>query len=252
MPARRIIPCLDIRGGRVVKGVNFLNLREMGDPVELAGRYRDEGADELVFLDITATVEGRKARSSLVRAIARHLDIPFTVGGGISHRTDVCELLEAGADKVAVNSAALKDPGLITRLAETFGSQCVVVAVDAARRGESWRVYSHGGRIPTERNVAEWVVQAAEKGAGEILLTSMDRDGTGGGYDIDLLRRVSGIIPCPLIASGGGRAPTDFAAALELGGADAVLAAGVFHSRELTVGKLRDYLADRGIFLRRI
>ena len=251
MPARRIIPCMDIREGRVVKGVNFLNLRDMGDPVELAVRYRDEGADELVFLDITATIEHRKARTVLVSAIARHLDIPFTVGGGVSSRKDVSDLLEAGADKVAVNSAVLKDPGLITLLAKAFGSQCVVLAVDAARETGAWRVFSHGGRVPTGRNVLDWVARAAELGAGEILLTSMDRDGTGGGYDIDLLRRVSGIVPCPLIASGGGRRLADFAAALEQGRADAVLAAGVFHSRELTIRQVKNDLADRGIFVRR-
>ena len=251
MTAKRIIPCMDVRGRRVVKGVHFKNLRDMGDPVELGKRYRDEGADELVYLDIAATVTGRKARVALVRAIARTLDIPFTVGGGIAHERDVEALLESGADKVAVNSAAVNDPALITRLARAFGSQCVVVAVDAARHKGEDRVFIHGGRTPTSREALEWALEAADRGAGEILLTSMDRDGTGDGYDIDMLQQVSAAVHCPLIASGGGGDLKAFAAALEQGKADAVLAAGVFHTGKLSIAEVKDYLAARFINVRR-
>lgn len=251
MVARRIIACMDVRDGRVVKGVNFLNLRDMGDPVELGKRYRDQGADELVYLDIAATVAGKKIRVDLVRAIARNLDIPFTVGGGIRNECDVEVLLEAGADKVTVNSAAVSNPGLITRLARAFGSQCVVVAVDAGIVAGSHRVFVNGGRKPTTLDVVAWTIEAANHGAGEILLTSMERDGTGSGYDTGLLRRVSMAVSCPLIASGGGGELEDFAAALEQGGADAVLAAGVFHSGRFTISQVKDFLAARSICVRR-
>jgi len=251
MVACRIISCMDVRAGRVVKGVHFLNLRDMGDPVELGKRYRDQGADELVYLDIAATVSRQKVRVDLVRAIARNLDIPFTVGGGIRNEHDVETLLEAGADKVSVNSAAVFDPGLITRLARAFGSQCVVVAVDAGIVAGSHRVFVNGGRTPTAHEVVAWTLEAANRGAGEILLTSMERDGTGSGYDTGLLRRVSTTVSCPLIASGGGGRLDDFAAALEQGGADAVLAAGVFHSGRYTINQVKEYLAARSICVRR-
>ena len=251
MLAKRIIPCLDVREGKVVKGVNFVDLQVVGDAVELGKRYRDEGADELVFLDITATVEGKKARASLVKEIARHLDIPFTVGGGVDCARDVDDLLNAGADKISVNSAAVADPGLIDRLAANFGSQCVVVAMDVKRVDGDFRVFVHGGRTATHRDAVEWAEEVVDRGAGEILLTSMDRDGTGEGFDTDLVSRVSGKVQCPVIASGGGGRVEDFLDAFVQGKADAVLAAGVFHSRRLPIDTLKAYLAGRGIIVRR-
>lgn len=251
MLARRIIACMDVRDGRVVKGVNFLNLRDVGDPVELGIRYRDQGADELVYLDIAATVTGRKVRTELVRAIARNLDIPFTVGGGIGCEHDVAELLAAGADKVTINSAAVFSPQLIDRLARAFGSQCVVVAVDAGIVAGSHRVFVNGGREATQRDVVAWSLEAVDRGAGEILLTSMERDGTGSGFDTGLLHRVSTAVSCPLIASGGGGELEDFASALVQGKADAVLAAGVFHSGRFTISQVKDFLAACSICVRR-
>lgn len=251
MLAKRIIPCLDVRDGRVVKGVNFVNIRAVGDPVAMGKRYRDEGADELVYLDITATVEGKKARTALVKKIALELDIPFTVGGGIDCLRDVGDLLDAGADKISVNSAVLADPLLIERLAAAFGAQCVVVAMDVKRTNDAFQVFAHGGRQPTVRRAVEWAREAAERGAGEILLTSMDRDGTGTGFDTELVCRVSRAVSCPVIASGGGGTPADFVDAFARGKADAVLAAGVFHDQRLSIPELKGYLKEKGIPVRR-
>jgi cyclase len=300
MPAFRIIPCLDVRAGRVVKGVNFVNLRDMGDPAELARRYRDEGADELVFLDVTATVEARDALRHVVEAVAEVLDIPFTVGGGVRSEEDAAALLLAGADKVSVNSAAVADPELISRLARRFGSQCVVLAIDAKRRGVvrgqwpvvsrsttgvlespgaepgtteraslpvraggatdhgplttdhvalSWEVVTHGGRRPTGREATAWAREGAERGAGEVLLTSMDRDGTGRGFDVELLAAVRAAMDLPLIASGGGELPEHFAAAARAG-ADAGLAATIFHEARVTIADLKRDLAAAGVPVR--
>jgi cyclase len=253
MPAFRIIPCLDVRAGRVVKGVNFLNLRDMGDPAELARRYRDEGADELVFLDVTATVEARDALRHVVAAVAEALDIPFTVGGGVRSEEDAAALLLAGADKVSVNSAAVADPDLITRLARRFGSQCVVLAIDARRQGArpaSWEVVTHGGRRPTGRDAVAWAREGAERGAGEVLLTSMDRDGTGLGFDLELLAAVRAAMDLPLVASGGGERAEHFAAAARAG-ADAGLAATIFHEARVAIADLKRDLAAAGIPVRR-
>lgn len=249
MPAFRIIPCLDVKDGRVVKGINFVGLRDMGDAVALARRYRDEGADELAFLDITATVEGRGALRCLVERVAEVLDIPFTVGGGVSGEEDGAALLAAGADKVTVNSAAVANPKLVERLARRFGSQCVVVAVDARRDGQGYRVVTHGGRRPTELDAAAWCAEAVDRGAGEILLTSMDRDGTGQGFELELLAAVRARVDAPLIASGGGETPDHFAAAAAAG-ADAGLAATIFHEGRVAVGDLKAALAAAGVAVR--
>lgn len=251
MPAFRVIPCLDVDAGRVVKGVNFTGMRDMGDPVELARRFRDEGADELVFLDISATVEGRAALRGVVAQVAEVLDIPFTVGGGVTSAEDASELLRAGADKVAVNSAAVADPALLTRLAERFGSQCVVLAIDARRRGDGWEVVSHGGRRPTGLDAVAWAGDGVARGAGEILLTSMDRDGTGRGFDCELVAAVRGVVGVPLIASGGGETSEHFVAAARAG-ADAGLAATIFHEARVSIAALKRELARRGVCVREI
>lgn len=249
MPAFRVIPCLDVDAGRVVKGVNFINLRDMGDPVELACRYRDEGADELVFLDVSATVEGRAALRGVVARVAEVLDIPFTVGGGVACVEDAGELLGAGADKVAVNSAAVADPTLITRLAERFGSQCVVLAVDARAGENGWEVVTHGGRRPSGHDALVWVREGISRGAGEILLTSMDRDGTGLGFDCELVAAVRAVADVPLIASGGGETPDHFLSAARAG-ADAGLAATIFHEARISVAALKQELTQRGLLVR--
>ena len=249
MPAKRIIPCLDVKDGRVVKGVQFRDLRDLGHPVDLARRYDAEGADELVFLDIAASLEARATREAWVRQVARELSIPFTVGGGVASVADARSLLRAGADKVAVNTAACQRPALVTELAEAFGRQCVVAAVDA-RRDErlGWRVFLKGGTQPTERPVLAWLEELQELGAGEVLLTSMDRDGTGDGFDLALLEGAASL-SIPLIASGGAGTEAHFAEALERG-ADAVLAATLFHEAILPIPRLKAYLADRGIPIR--
>jgi len=248
--AKRIIPCLDVANGRVVKGVHFVDLRDAGDPVELGGRYYREGADELVFLDITATVEARKTVVEWVRRVADSIFIPFTVGGGISNLDQIQALLRAGADKVSVNSAAVKTPQLIREGALAFGSQCIVLAADVKRKGDGWEVYVGGGRYPTGLDALDWIKQAEQLGAGEILLTSMDRDGTLTGYDIELLRTVSEMTSIPLIASGGAGDPQHLLAGLREGKADAVLAASIFHYGQYTVGQVKRYLAGHGVPVR--
>jgi imidazole glycerol-phosphate synthase subunit HisF len=242
--AKRLIPCLDVDAGRVVKGTRFHDLRDAGDPVELAARYDAEGADEIVFLDITATVEGRRSTREVISRTAEEVFIPLTVGGGVRTEDDVRALLRAGADKVAANTAAVRDPALLQRCADTFGSQCMVIAIDARRRpGDGWEVLVEAGRTPTGRDAVGWAVEAtAERGAGEILITSMDRDGTGEGYDLELLRAVSEATNVPLVASGGAGAPSHFADAILLGGADAVLAASRFHFEELSIRQVKEYL----------
>lgn len=251
MLARRIIPCLDIKDGRVVKGVNFVGLRDAGDPVELAQIYERSGADELVFLDITATVEGRKATREVVRAVARTLTIPFAVGGGVSRADDVRELLRAGCDKVSFNSAAVRDPDVLREAAAEFGSQCIVIAIDARRRNERWEVVIDGGRTETGKDAVEWAVEAtSEGGAGEILLTSMDRDGTKSGYDIELTRTVRNATSVPVIASGGAGTIDDFAEVFREADADAALAASLFHFREIEIPELKEALTAKGIPIR--
>jgi cyclase len=251
MLAKRIVPCLDVKNGRVVKGINFLQLRDAGDPVEQARIYDAEGADELVFLDITATHEGRDIMLDVVRAVADSVFIPFTVGGGLRTVEDMRAMLQAGADKVSINSAAVAQPSLIGSGAQQFGSQCIVVAIDARRRSEGgWEVYTHGGRRPTGIDAIAWAQEAAARGAGEILLTSMDRDGTAAGYDTDLLRAIADAAPVPIIASGGAGQPEHFYQALTAGGADAALAATLFHYRQLTVPDLKRYLIERGLPIR--
>lgn len=251
MYAKRIIPCLDIKDGRVVKGVNFVDLRDAGDPVEVAAAYSREGADEVVFLDITATHEGRATVVDLAARVAEQLSIPFTVGGGIRTVEDFHDILRQGADKISINSAAIERPGLISEAAERFGSQCVVVAIDARRReGGGWDVYKHGGRLNTGLDALEWAVRAEKLGAGEILLTSMDCDGTKAGYDLELTAAVSERVGIPVIASGGAGSMEHFAEALLQGKADAVLAASLFHYHEVDIGELKTYLAARGIPIR--
>lgn len=249
MPAFRVIPCLDVDAGRVVKGVSFVNLRDMGDPVELGCRYRDEGADELVFLDISATVQARAAMQRVVENVAEVLDIPFTVGGGVGSVEDAAALLAAGADKVAVNSAAVADPSLLSRLAERFGSQCVVLAIDARRRESGWEVVTHGGRRPTGLDAVVWAQQGVACGAGEILLTSMDRDGTGSGFDCELLAAVRAAVDVPLVASGGGETAEHFLAAARAG-ADAGLAATIFHEARVGIANLKAALHAQGLPVR--
>ncbi|HUK74508.1 MAG TPA: imidazole glycerol phosphate synthase subunit HisF [Nitrososphaerales archaeon] len=252
--AKRVVPCLDVKEGRVVKGVKFEGLRDAGDPVELSSRYRDEGADEVVFLDITASLEKRKTIRSLVRSVAASLDIPFTVGGGIRSMADARLVLASGADKVAVNTAALQDPGLITRLADVFGSQCVVVAIDAKRAkgggGIDYEVFSHSATKTAKVDAVEWAQEAASLGAGELLVTSIDRDGTKLGYDLELLKAITSRVMVPVVASGGAGTLEHFYQALGPGGCDAALAASLFHYRELTVGQVKDYLAARGVVVR--
>ena len=252
MLAKRVIPCLDVDAGRVVKGVRFQDLRDAGDPVELAAHYDREGADELVFLDITATIEGRAATMDVVSLTAEQVFIPLTVGGGVQDDDDVHALLAAGADKVSVNSAAVRDPAMLSRCADRFGTQCMVIAIDAKRVGPSWEVHVDAGRTPTGRDAVEWAAEAtAGRGAGEVLVTSMDRDGTGQGYDLELLRAIADAVAVPVVASGGASVPAHFAEALTDGRADAVLAASRFHDGELTIREVKDHLADRGIPVRR-
>jgi len=251
--AKRIIPCLDVDEGRVVKGINFVDIRDAGDPVEQAQTYDAAGADELVFLDITATHEDRDIMHDVVRRTADQVFIPLTVGGGLRSVDDMRAMLQAGADKVAINSAAVKDPDLIARGADAFGNQCIVVAIDAKRREEeqpAWEVVVHGGRKPTGRDAVEWAAAAEARGAGEILLTSMDRDGTKDGYDLDLLRAVTERVQIPVIASGGAGTLEHLHEGLVDGGASAVLAASIFHFREYTVGEAKQYLRDAGLPVR--
>lgn len=252
MFTKRIIPCLDVDNGRVVKGVNFVNLVDAGDPVSVAKAYDSEGADELVFLDITASSDRRKTVVDMVEKVAETVFIPFTVGGGIRSADDFKEILRAGADKVAVNSAALNDPSLIGRAAEKFGSQCVVLAVDAKRKpdGSGFTVYKDGGRVDMGIDAVEWVKEGVKRGAGEILLTSMDCDGTKAGFDIELTRAVSEAVEVPVIASGGAGTLEHFYEALTEGKADAALAASLFHFRELSIDEVKDYLRDRGVAVR--
>lgn len=252
MLAKRVIPCLDVTDGRVVKGTKFLNLRDAGDPVECAKMYDRQGADELVFLDITASSDGRATMVSVVERTAEQCFMPLTVGGGIRAVEDFRTMLRAGADKVSVNTSALQRPELIGEAAEAFGSQCVVVAVDAKRDGPGkWRVYTHGGRKPTERDAIEWIVEAARLGAGEILLTSMDADGTCGGYDLELTRAVSESVGIPVIASGGAGELQHLADVLNEGRADAVLAASIFHFGKHTVAEAKEHLASKGLPVRK-
>ena len=253
MLAKRIIPCLDVNDGRVVKGVQFENLRDAGDPADLARSYSSAGADELVFLDISATVQGREATLEWVRAVAREVSIPLTVGGGIATADAVGDILRAGADKVSINSAAVKDPSLIERCAGRYGSQCIIIAIDARRadgRGEqAWDVYTHGGRQNAGLDALKWASQADSLGAGELLITSMDRDGTTGGYDEDLIRELVGLVGIPIIASGGAGGPEDMLRAFEAG-ADAALAASIFHYGNWTVRGVKEYLSSRGVEMR--
>ncbi|MFM1978763.1 MAG: imidazole glycerol phosphate synthase subunit HisF [Pseudomonadota bacterium] len=264
MLAKRIIPCLDVTGGRVVKGVNFVELRDAGDPVEIAARYNDQGADELTFLDITATSDGRDLILHIIEAVASKVFIPLTVGGGVRVVEDVRRLLNAGADKTSFNSAALANPQVITDASEKYGSQCIVVAIDAKRRsledaqrvvdgvavGAGWDVYSHGGRKNTGLDAVAWASEMARRGAGEILLTSMDRDGTKSGFDLALTRAVADAVSVPVIASGGVGNLDHLADGVQQGGADAVLAASIFHYGEYTVGQAKARMAERGIPVR--
>ena len=251
MLAKRIIPCLDVKAGRVVKGVNFINLRDAGDPVENARIYNDEGADELVFLDITASGEKRKTMVDVVKRVAEQVFMPFTVGGGIYSNETIRELLSAGCDKVSINTAAVEKPDFIKEASEKFGSQCIVVAIDAkAKEGGSWEVYIRGGREATGIDAVEWARKAEEMGAGEILLTSMDRDGTKDGYDIELTRTISEAVNIPVIASGGCGTLEHFLEALTEGKADAALAASVFHFKEFSIGEVKEYLRDKGVIVR--
>lgn len=256
MLAKRIIPCLDVDAGRVVKGVQFVDLVDAGDPVEQAMVYDAERADELVLLDITATHEGRDIMRNIVRRVAETVFIPFTVGGGLRTVEDIREILAAGADKISVNSAAVRRPELIGEGAKRFGSQCMVVAIDAKRvptgpgMMPQWEVYVNGGRVPTGRNVVDWAMEAQNRGAGEILLTSMDTDGTQRGYDIPLLQAVSSVVRIPVIASGGAGKPEHFAQALTLGGASAALAASLFHFKQLAIADLKAYLAEQNVPVR--
>lgn len=252
MFTKRIIPCLDVHNGRVVKGVNFLNLKDAGDPVEVAKVYNEAGADELVFLDITASSDARAIKAELVRKVAETIFIPFTVGGGIRTVEDFKEILREGADKVAVNTAAILNPNLIREAAEKFGSQCVVVAIDAKRRpdGKGWTVYKNGGRIDMGINAVEWAMKANELGAGEILITSMDCDGTKDGYDLELTKTISEQVSIPVIASGGAGTMQHFKEALTQGKADAALAASLFHYQELEIQTLKQYLRQEGISVR--
>ena len=252
MFTKRIIPCLDVNKGRVVKGVNFVDLRDAGDPVEIAKAYDAAGADELVFLDITASCEDRDTVVDMVRQVAASVFIPFTVGGGIRTVEDFRKLLREGADKISVNSAAIDRPELIREAAQKFGSQCVVLAIDAKRRPDGgWNIYKHGGRLDTGIDAVWWAKKAQELGAGEILLTSMDCDGTKAGYDIELTKAISQAVSIPVIASGGAGTLEHFYDALTEGGADAALAASLFHYKELEIRQVKDYLASRGISVRR-
>lgn len=251
MLTKRIIPCLDIKDGRTVKGVNFENIRDAGDPVELGALYAKQGADELVFLDITATNERRKTLSELVNKIAHHINIPFTVGGGISSVDDVRLLLQNGADKVSINTSAYKQPSLINELAKEFGSQCVVLAIDTKKEEDGkWYVYLNGGRVKTDALCYDWAKKAVDLGAGEILLTSMNNDGTKKGFALDITKELSTQLPVPIIASGGAGTMDHFNDVFELAGADAALAASIFHFKEIAIPELKQYLAEKGISMR--
>ncbi|AET66428.1 imidazoleglycerol phosphate synthase, cyclase subunit [Desulfosporosinus orientis DSM 765] len=251
MLSKRIIPCLDVHDGRVVKGTNFVQLRDAGDPVELAALYDQEGADELIFLDITASSDNRETMVDVVRRTAEQVFIPFTIGGGLRTIEDIRRMLRAGADKIALNTSAVKTPRLIQEGAYAFGSQCIVVAIDARKKGPGqWEVYIHGGRTPTGKDVLEWAAEAEALGAGEILLTSMDRDGTKIGYELELTRAVSRAVSLPVIASGGVGTLEHLAEGLTLGEADAVLAASIFHYKEYSIKEAKRYLAERGILVR--
>jgi len=250
MLAKRIIPCLDIRNGKTVKGINFENVVDVGDPVELGAKYAREGADELVYLDITATHEGRNLFADLVGRIAEHLNIPFTVGGGIKHVRDADVLLSAGADKVSINSSALRDPELIDRIAGSFGNQFVVVAIDAQLKDDKWTVFMNGGRIPVDKELYSWAHEAQERGAGEILFTSMNHDGTKDGYANETLRKLSESLSLPVIASGGAGKKEHFVEVFEGGQADAALAASIFHYNEIPIPELKNYLKQNNINVR--
>ena len=250
MLAKRIIPCLDIKDGHTVKGINFLELRNVGDPVELGRRYAEEGADELVYLDISATIEGRKTFADLVKRIAETIDIPFTVGGGISSVDDAGPLLWAGADKVTVNSAAVRNPQLISELAEKYGSQFVVVAIDAKQIDGRWTITTHGGKQLTDKQLFSWAKEAQERGAGEILFTSMDHDGTKNGYPIDTFARLSELLSIPIVASGGAGNAQHIVEVLSAGKADAALAASIFHYGEIRIGDLKQQLYQQGVPVR--
>ena len=250
MLAKRIIPCLDVKDGQTVKGTNFVNLRQAGDPVELGRAYSEQGADELVFLDITASHEGRKTFADVVRRVAAEVSIPFTVGGGISELADVERMLAAGADKVSINSAALRRPELIDEVASRFGSQVCVVAIDARLGPDGWRCYLNGGRIPTERDLFDWAHEANSRGAGEILFTSMNHDGVKTGFACEALDRLSQLLTIPIIASGGAGRMEHFRDAFTLGNADAALAASVFHFGEISIPELKQYLRNEGICVR--
>jgi len=250
--AKRIIPCLDVNAGRVVKGTNFVDLRDAGDPVEVAKRYDAQGADEITFLDITASSDQRDLILPMIEAVANQVFIPLTVGGGVRQVEDVSRLLDAGADKTSINTAAIQDPSLISRASAKFGSQCIVTAIDAKRRpdGSGWEVYTHGGRTATGRDAVEWAKEVADRGAGELLLTSMDRDGTGLGFDLALTAAVSAAVSVPVIASGGVGSLEHLRAGLDEGRADAVLAASIFHFGQHTVGEAKAYLRQRGVCVR--
>lgn len=250
MLAKRIIPCLDVKDGRVVKGTQFVDLKDAGDPVENAKVYDEQGADEIAFLDITASYERRDIIIDVVRKTAEAIFIPLTVGGGIRNLEDIRNLLNAGADKVSINTAAVEDPSLVEKASKRFGSQCIVVAIDAKRKGDSWEVFTHGGRVSTGIDAVEWAKRVEEMGAGEILLTSMDRDGTKEGYDIELTRTIAETVSIPVIASGGVGKLEHLYDGLVLGKADAVLAASIFHYREFTISQVKFYLKGKGVIVR--
>ena len=250
MLAKRIIPCLDVKNGRVVKGIHFVNLRDAGDPVECGLRYSAEGADELVFLDITASSDRRNIVAEMVRRVADAINIPFTVGGGLRNVDDIQEILRCGADKVSLNTAAVDSPELVQKAAERFGSQCIVIAIDARRENGGVKVYTQGGRVRGDRDAVEWAKAVADLGAGEILLTSMDADGTKNGYDLDLTRSVAEAVRIPVIASGGAGSLEHLYRGLTEAGASAVLAASIFHFREVTIAQAKSYLRERGVVIR--
>lgn len=250
MLAKRIIPCLDVKDGRTVKGTNFVGLRDAGDPVELASRYCVEGADELTLLDISATNESRRTLVKMVRDVAAAVNIPFTVGGGIASVEDIGRLLESGADKVSINSAAFRDPAVIHEAARNFGSQCIVLSVDAKRTESKWRVYLNGGRVETDADAIEWIKRGVDLGAGEILLTSINADGTKAGFDIALTNAVASAAPVPVVASGGAGTMQDFEDIFTAGRADAALAASVFHYGQIEIGELKNFLSTRGVAVR--
>jgi cyclase len=250
MLAKRIIPCLDVKSGRVVKGTRFVDLKDAGDPVQIAKVYDEQGADEIAFLDITASYEERDILIDVVRRTAEEIFIPLTVGGGIRRLEDIRKLLNAGADKVSINTAAVKDPPFVERASKRFGSQCIVIAIDAKRNGPSWEVFTHGGRVPTGLDAIRWAKQTEDMGAGEILLTSMDRDGTKDGYDIELTRTISEQTRIPVIASGGVGILEHLYEGLAFGKADAVLAASIFHYREFTIRQVKSYLKEKGVVVR--